>query len=164
MVLNTDSESVKKQDPLRLQDRLRRQDKLLHADLTGKILQCCFTVARELGAGFLESVYQNALAVMFREHQLGFKMEQSYEVEFRGQKIGLYVADLVVENTVIVELKCCKSLIPEHQAQVINYLAASGLPVGLLVNFGHRNLEYKRLHHPHLDPGVSGAVSTPYCL
>ena len=65
-------------------------------------------------------------------------------------------ADLVVEETVIVELKCCKSLLPEHQAQTINYLTAADLPVGLLVNFEHRNLEYKRMHHPLLHPAAEG--------
>ena len=62
--------------------------------------------------------------------------------------MGLYVADLIIEDSVIVELKCCDSLLGEHQAQLINYLKVSGILVGLLVNFGKRKLEYKRLHHP----------------
>ena len=66
------------------------------------------------------------------------------------------LADIVVENLVIVELKCCKSLLPEHQAQVINYLAASGLPLGLLVNFNNKQLDYKRLHHPMDHPAAYG--------
>ena len=74
--------------------------------------------------------------------------EQPFEVVFRKHKIGKYVADLIVENLIVVELKCCKILLPEHQAQLINYLKASELPVGLLVNFGNPRLEYKRLHHP----------------
>ena len=88
--------------------------------------------------------------------------EQIYEVVFRKHKIGKYVADLVVDNLIIVELKCCRVLLPEHQAQVINYLKASGLPVGLLVNFGNQKLEYKRLHHPnHFTPEEFGE---PFCV
>jgi PD-(D/E)XK nuclease superfamily len=74
--------------------------------------------------------------------------EQAFEVSFRSHKIGKYIADLIVENRIIIELKCCKVLLPEHQAQLINYLKASERPVGLLVNFGNPKLEYKRLHHP----------------
>jgi GxxExxY protein len=83
--------------------------------------------------------------------QIGMKVlvEQKYEIVYRQQKIGHYIADLVIDNLVIVELKCCKSLSPEHQAQVINYLKASGRPVGILVNFGNQKLEYRRLHHPN---------------
>jgi len=72
--------------------------------------------------------------------------EQPFEVLYRGVVIGRYSADLVVEKTVIVELKCCESLAREHQAQVFNYLKVSQLPIGLLVNFQRRKLEYKRLH------------------
>jgi len=79
---------------------------------------------------------------------LKIEAEKRFEVIFRGQKIGLYIADLIVEENVIVELKCCESLLGEHQAQLINYLKVSDISVGLLVNFGKRKLEYKRLHHP----------------
>ena len=85
-----------------------------------------------------------------------FETEKSFEVYFKKQKVGLYKADIVVENLVVVELKCCKSLLPEHQAQVINYLAASSLPVGLLVNFNNKQLDYKRLHHPKPHPAAEG--------
>jgi GxxExxY protein len=70
----------------------------------------------------------------------------SFEVRYRGIVIGRYSADLVVEKTVIVELKCCESLVREHQAQLFNYLKVSQLPIGLLINFRRRKLEYKRLH------------------
>lgn len=112
---------------------------------------------QELGCGFLESVYKNALVIAQKQKGLKLNVERSFEVFFRHQKIGLYTAELVVEETVIVELKCCKCLLPEHQAQTINYLAAADLPVGLLINFGHRNLEYKRLHHPlYYYPAAEG--------
>lgn len=131
-------------------------DHLPHAALTGDILKCCFEVMRELGGGFLEAIYKNALIIALKQRGLSLYAEKSFEVWFRQQKIGLYTADLVVEETVIVELKCCKALVPEHQAQAINYLAAAKLPVGLLVNFGRSNLEYKRIHHPLFHPADVG--------
>ena len=83
-----------------------------------------------------------------KEKGLKIEAEKKFEVIFRGQKVGLYAADLIVEGLVIIELKCCDSLVGEHQAQLINYLKVSGILVGLLVNFGNRKVEFKRLHHP----------------
>ncbi len=120
----------------------------LYSEITEKILQCSFDIMNELGSGFLEAVYKNGLALAIKEKGLKIEPEKRFEVIFRGQKIGLYIADLIVEDTVIVELKCCEQLLPEHQAQLINYLKVSGVSVGLLINFGKRKVEYKRLHHP----------------
>ena len=128
-------------------DRMRNE-KLMHAELTGKIIECCIEIVRELGSGFLENGYKNALYLAMTEQGLNVTTEKVFEIDFRGHKIGRYHADLIVEHLVIVELKCCKSLMPEHQAQLINYLKAADLEVGLLVNFGNQKLEYKRLHHP----------------
>ena len=114
--------------------------------LTGKILGCCFEVMKELGPGFQESIYKNALLIAMRGQGLQVETEQTFEVIFRGIVIGRYRADLVVEKAVVVELKCCESLIREHQAQLFNYLKVSNLPLGLLINFRRRKLEYKRLH------------------
>jgi GxxExxY protein len=100
---------------------------------------------KELGPGFLEGVYKNALLITMRQKGLKVELEQSFEVVFRGNVIGRYRADLVVGQTIIVELKCCESLVREHQAQLFNYLKVSQLPVGLLVNFRHKKLEWKRL-------------------
>ncbi len=119
-----------------------------HSEITEIILGCSFDVMNELGIGFLESVYKNALVIALREKGLKVEVEKRFQVIFRGQKIGLYIADLVVGETVVVELKCCEKILPEHQAQTINYLKASGVFVGLLVNFGKRKVEYKRPHHP----------------
>jgi GxxExxY protein len=99
---------------------------------------------RELGPGFLERIYKNALLIAIRQKGLQVEVEQPFEVTFRGQVIGRYNADLVVNQTVIVELKCCDSLAREHQAQLFNYLKAH-MPIGLLVNFRRRKLEWKRL-------------------
>jgi GxxExxY protein len=119
--------------------------KLPYSELTGKILNCCFEVMKELGPGFVESIYKNALLIAMRQKGLKVEVERSYEVIFRDVCIGRYRTDLVVEETVIVELKCCESLGREQQAQLFNYLKVSKLPIGLLVNFRRGKLEWKRL-------------------
>ena len=120
----------------------------LYSEITETILGCSFDIMNELGSGFLESVYKNAFIVAMKEKELKIEAEKRFEVIFRGRKIGLYIADLIVEGVVIVELKCCEQLLSEHQAQLINYLKVSNVLVGLLINFGKRKVEYKRLHHP----------------
>ena len=122
------------------------KEELPYFALTGKIFGCCFEVMKELGPGFQEAIYKNALLIAMKEQGLQVETEQTFEVIFRGRVIGRYRADLVVEKTVVVELKCCESLIREHQAQLFNYLKVSNLPLGLLINFRRRKLEYKRLH------------------
>jgi GxxExxY protein len=124
---------------------MKEEKELPHSELTGVILGCCFEVMQELGPGFLEKVYKNALLIAMRQKGLQVEIEKSYEVIFRGKVVGRYQADLVVNQTVIVELKCCEKLISEHQAQTFNYLKVSGLPIDLLVNFQRRKLEWKRL-------------------
>jgi GxxExxY protein len=130
---------------------------MLHSELTESILGCCFDVMNELGIGFLESVYKNALTIAMREKGLSVQVEKRFEVVFRDHKIGIYVADLIINGSVVVELKCCEQIHNEHQAQLINYLKVSGIAVGLLVNFGRRKLEYKRLHHPAYPAGCDPA-------
>ena len=132
---------------------------LPHGDLTQIILECCFEVMNELGAGFLESVYKNALVIALKQRGLRVQTEQCFEIYFRGQKVGLYKADIIIEETVVIELKCCKCLLPEHQAQTINYLTAANLPVGLLVNFGQKDLEYKRVRNPYITNFTKNATS-----
>lgn len=128
--------------------RIEDKIELLHSDISQTIIGCCFEVMKDLGAGFLENVYKNALFIAMKQKGLNVSSEQQFEVIFRNHKVGRYVADLIVENAIVVELKCCTALLSEHKAQVINYLKASGIAVGLLVNFGQHKLEYKRLHHP----------------
>src|SRR5439155_4355924 len=117
-------------------DRIENKKKPPHSDISEIVIGCCFEVIKELGAGFLENVYKNALFIAMKQKGLNVTAEQPFEVMFRNCKIGKYVADLIVENVIVVELKCCAALLPEHKAQVINYLKVSGVPVGLLVNFG----------------------------
>lgn len=122
------------------------ENNLPYFELTRTILGGCFEVMKELGPGFQERIYKNALLITLRQKGLLVETEQPFEVSYRGIIIGRYSADLVVDKTVIIELKCCDNLIREHQAQLFNYLRVSQLPVGMLVNFQHRKLEYKRLH------------------
>lgn len=126
------------------------EEYLAHSTLTTDILGCCFAVMKELGPGFLERVYKNALLLAMIQNGLQVEAEKCFEVKFRGKTVGRYSADLVVEGTVIVELKCCEHVLREHQEQVINYLTVAELPIGLLVNFRHRKLEYKRLRNQEL--------------
>jgi GxxExxY protein len=120
--------------------------KLPDEELTGEILGACFEVSKELGAGFLESVYENALLIALCQKGLEVVAQAPLRVTFRGAIVGDFYADLLVEKKVIVELKAVSALCPEHQAQVINYLKATGIEIGLLVNFGRPRLEYRRLH------------------
>ncbi len=121
--------------------------KYKHEELTREILGACFEVINELGAGFVESVYENALLIALREKGLHAEKQRALMVEFRGQVVGEFFADVLVEDKVIVELKAVKALLPEHQAQIINYLKATEKDVGLLVNFGSSKLEYKRMYN-----------------
>lgn len=119
---------------------------MLYQDLTGKILEACFEVINELGSGFLESVYENALLIALNQKGLTAKSQEPLSVRFRGEVVGKFYVDILVEGKVIVELKAVKAIAPEHQAQLINYLKATDIEVGLLVNFGNPKLEYRRLH------------------
>lgn len=124
---------------------------MLHEDLTRKILEASFEVSRELGAGFLESVYEKALLVALR--QKGFKAESQVplEVKFRGVVVGEFYVDILVERKIIVELKTVGGLSKEKFAQVINYLKATGYEVGLLINFGNPKLEYRRFNNKFIE-------------
>jgi GxxExxY protein len=120
-----------------------------HESVTGQILEACFEVINELGAGFLESVYARALLMALEQKGLKVRAQVPLSVVFRGKSVGDFFADLLVEDRVIVEIKAVKALAPEHQAQLIHYLKATGVEVGLLVNFGNPKLEFKRCHWDH---------------
>lgn len=117
-----------------------------HAEITEAIIGCAFEVIKELGTGFLESVYEKALLLALRQKGLSATAQQPLNVSFRGENVGEFYADILVEQKVLVELKAVKTLASEHQAQVINYLQASGMEVGLLINFGNPRLEIKRCY------------------
>ena len=115
--------------------------------LTEGIIGCCFEVSNELGCGFLESVYEKALLIALRQKGFTAESQVSLNVQFRGQSVGEFYADIVVDQSVIIELKSVKVLCPEHAAQVLNYLRASDIPAGLLVNFGTSKIEYRRFNN-----------------
>lgn len=121
-----------------------------HEDLTRKIIGVAYDVHNELKPGFLESVYENAMLIALREANLQVAAQVPIPVHFRGHTIGDFIADLLVEDTVIVELKAVRNLAVAHEVQLVNYLTATQKPVGLLFNFGAPSLEIKRktLHLP----------------
>jgi GxxExxY protein len=119
------------------------QEELLHRDLTDRILNAFYKVYNVLGGGFLEKVYENAMAAELRKR--GFKVEQqkSIKVYYGAILVGDYYADLVVEDKVILELKAADALNPAHDAQLGNYLKATDVEVGMLLNFGDKP-EFRR--------------------
>jgi GxxExxY protein len=115
-------------------------------ELTEKIIGCAMKVHRTLGCGFLESVYQRALLHELKKAGLQAVGQVPLKVMYDGEVVGDFFADIVVENKVIVENKALEALCTAHEAQVVNYLAATQLNVGLLFNFGAPKLEFKRKH------------------
>jgi len=116
---------------------------LIDEELTGKIINCFFDVYNELGYGFLEKVYENALVLALQEKNINFSRQKNIDVYYHKQLVGEYIADLLIEDKVIVEIKAGKALTSEHEAQLLNYLKATGTKVGFLVNFGPQ-LKFKR--------------------
>lgn len=114
-------------------------------EITEKVIGCAYTVANTLGAGFLEKVYQRALRLELQAAGLNIEFEKSIPVLYRGEVVGDYVADLLVEGLVILELKTVKEFDDIHKAQCINYLKATGLKICLLINFAKPKIEIKRI-------------------
>ena len=114
-----------------------------HEDLTSKIIACAYKVHNTLGFGFLEAVYQNALLIELLKTGLRAEKEKKIQVYYDSQLVGDYMADIIVEEKVILELKSVRDLHPAHSAQLVNYLKATGIEVGLLLNFGE-SVEIKR--------------------
>lgn len=126
---------------------------LIDADLTDRVIGIFYAVYNELGQGFLESVYENALAIALRENGLIVQQQACLTVRFREQIVGDFKVDLLVSERLIIELKAVTQLMPAHEAQLVNYLKASGLHVGLLLNFGNRpQFKRKVFGQPKLDP------------
>ncbi len=124
-------------------DNLDRSSRLKHADVTDLIIKAFFDVYNELGYGFLERVYANAMSIAARRLGLDVVRNPPIRVHFRGEVVGEYVADLLVNQLVLVELKAARTLAAEHEAQLLNYLKATPYEVGLLLNFGPRP-QFKR--------------------
>ncbi len=132
---------------------------LLDADITGQVIGTFYDVFRELGPGFLESVYENSMALALREHGVTVVQQAPLRVTFHKQVVGEFRADLLVDSRLIVEIKAVTKLVPAHETQLVNYLKATGIRVGLLMNFGPVP-EFKRrvfdpsLHHPRSSASV----------
>ena len=119
---------------------------LLYEEETGQIIKACMSVFNELGNGFLEAVYQEALAIEFENMEIPFTKEAKIEIYYKGKKLEKeYFADFICYDNIIVELKCVSKLVNAHKAQVINYLHGTKKAVGLLVNFGASSLKWERL-------------------
>ena len=118
-----------------------------HEELTRKIIGCAMRVHAILGNGFQEVIYQRALAIEFTESELNFTREQEMDIFYKERHIGRRRVDFFVEEMVMVEIKAVIILEDVHLAQAINYLEAYGLAIGLLINFGAKSLEFKRVHN-----------------
>ncbi|HBM15413.1 MAG TPA: GxxExxY protein [Lentisphaeria bacterium] len=119
---------------------------ILYKDESFKIIGACMEVHNELGCGFLESVYQEALEIVFKDLNIPYQREKELTISFRNQKLAkTFQADFICFNKIIVELKAVSELTEICEAQVFNYLKASNLRLGLLINFGEKSLKYKRI-------------------
>ena len=124
-------------------------EQYLHSELTGKIIGCAMQVHKTLGNGFQEVIYQRAPEIEMAQQELTFSREHEMDIFYKGIKIGNRRVDFFVEEKVMVEIKALIQLEDVHLAQAINYLEAYGLEVGLLLNFGSRSLQFKRVMKPN---------------
>ena len=122
----------------------RERSTVEHSDLTKTIIGCVYNVYNTLGAGFLESVYHQSLLIELRESGLTAQSQLPLDVFYRGDLVGAFFADIVVEDLIILELKAVDQLAKVHEVQLVNYLVATGKPVGLLINFGPSEVEVRR--------------------
>lgn len=121
---------------------------LKYEEETGKILKACMEVHKELGNGFLEPVYQEALEEEFKIQKIPYEREKLLTVMYKGKKLSKeYFADFVCYGNIIVELKAVTNLVKGHKAQVINYMKATNSEIGILVNFGENSLKWERISH-----------------
>ena len=108
------------------------------------VMGCAMNIRRHLGPGYLESVYKNAMLVELKKHSLTFEVEKPINVYYDGVLVGEFKADIIVEDFLILELKAVQSLHMAHEIQLVNYLTATGIDNGLLINFGSDELQFKR--------------------
>jgi len=124
--------------------RLKSMCEYKHEGITGQVINAAHTVHNRLGYGFLEKVYHNALVIELGRRNLVVESQKSIQVEYDGEVVGEYFADIVVDNKVIIEVKAVGKLDSVFEAQLLNYLRATGLEVGLIINFG-RSVQVKRM-------------------
>ena len=120
--------------------------KLIYEDESFKIIGACMEVHKELGSGFLEGVYQEALAVEFKKQNIPFEREKEINISYKGINLNKkYISDFICNDKILLKLKALRKLTLEHESQVLNYLKATGFKLGLLINFGESSLKVKRL-------------------
>jgi GxxExxY protein len=124
---------------------------MIHEALTRRIIGCAMQVHRTMGNGFQEVIYQRALSIEFELDKLHFIREQEMKIYYRDKAVGTRRVDFFVENSVMVEIKATTKLEDVHLAQAMNYLECYKIPIGLLLNFGQRSLEFKRVHNNSLN-------------
>jgi GxxExxY protein len=117
---------------------------MIHQEITEQILSSFYKVYNTLGYGFLEKVYENALTLELREKNLDVEQQYNLKVFYKDQEVGSYFADLIVDQKIVIELKAAESICPEHKCQLINYLKATQIEIGLLLNFG-KKAEFSRV-------------------
>ena len=121
------------------------QHELIHKELSFRIMKSVMDVHNNLGTGFLEKVYENAVVIKLKKDGLKVVQQAPFKIYFEGQLIGEYYADILVEDKIILEAKCVEQLTNIHRAQVLNYLKATELKLGIIVNFAKPKLEYERI-------------------
>ena len=115
-----------------------------YGELTETIIGCAYRVFNKMGFGFLESVYERCLLIEMRKAGLDTESQKPITVYYDGEVVGEFLADIIVNDAVIIELKSVRRIIKSHEVQLVNYLVATGKPVGLILNFGERKVEIKR--------------------
>jgi GxxExxY protein len=118
---------------------------MLYEELSRSVIGAAMEVHKLLGSGFLESVYEHALALEFKARQIAFERQVPITVLYKQEQIGEYRADFLVDGKIILEIKATIAFVPEHYAQAVHYLAATGLRLALLLNFGAQSLQFKRI-------------------
>jgi len=115
-----------------------------YEELTEKIIGCAYRVYNKIGFGFLESVYEKCLLIELKKERLRIESQKDITVNYENEVVGEFKADIVVEDTIILELKSVKQITQAHEVQLVNYLVATGKPVGLILNFSEQKVEVKR--------------------
>jgi GxxExxY protein len=115
-----------------------------YKDLTEKIIGCAYRVYNKMGFGYLESVYEKCMLIELRKAGFDIESQKPIRVQYDGEVVGDFIADILVNDTVLLELKSVRKLVEAHEVQLVNYLVATGKPVGLLINFGETKVGVKR--------------------
>ena len=115
-----------------------------YKELTEKIIGCAYRVYNKMGFGFLESVYEKCMLIELTKAGLDTESQKPIRIQYDGEVVGDFIADILVNDTVLLELKSVRKLVEAHEVQLVNYLVATGKPVGLLINFGETRAEVKR--------------------